>query len=76
MDISPSDDFVRYISKNGDLELVSQSSIEWARGLSHDEKIALYIKVRDESQRIEDEWRDEFATKVHVEQSLLPAIIQ
>jgi hypothetical protein len=75
MDIDPSGDFIRYIRKNGDLALVSQSSIDWARRLSNDEKIVLYLKVRDESQRLEEEWRDEFATKLDIEENLLPPII-
>lgn len=65
-------DFIRYIGKTGDLALVSESSIDWACGLSSDEKIALYLKVRDESQRLEDEWRDEFVAKVRIEEHRLP----
>jgi hypothetical protein len=75
MEIDPSGEFVRYIGKNGDLEFVSESSIDWARGLSCDEKIALYVKVRDESQRLEDEWRNEFVAKVRIEEHLLPTPI-
>ncbi len=75
MEIDPSGEFVRYIGKAGDLELVSESSIDWARGLSCDEEVALYLKVRDESKRLEDEWRDAFAAKVGIEEQLLPAPI-
>jgi hypothetical protein len=71
--MNPAEDFVRYVGKTGDLDLISQSSIEWARGLSDHAKIALYLKVRDESQRSEDEWRDEFAAKVRINEDLLPA---
>lgn len=65
-------DLIRTISKTGELDLVSPDSLDWASSLDDSEKVALYCRVRDESHRPEEEWRDEFIDVVDIDEGLLP----
>jgi hypothetical protein len=72
MDANRACEIMRCVSKNGDLGLVCDDTIQWARNLPGSDKIALYCQVRDESQRLESEWRQEFAARVEIEDAALP----
>lgn len=65
-------DLIRTISKTGEFELVSQDSLDWACSLEDSDKVALYCRIRDESGRLEDEWRGDFVDVVDVDEELLP----
>jgi hypothetical protein len=74
MDRNRACEFIRYVSKNGDLHLVSQETLAWAQSLSDSDKIGLYCAIRDESMRLESEWRQEFIQKVNPVATNLPPI--
>lgn len=50
----------RYVSKRGDLDHSHSELTELATFLSAEEVVELYTAIRDQSGRLEDEWRDEF----------------
>ena len=66
------DDLVRTLSKTGGFVLASPESLDWACSLDDEEQVELYCKLRDESQRIEDEWRYDFIDLVEIDDELLP----
>nr|WP_086937536.1 hypothetical protein [Thaumasiovibrio occultus] len=51
---------VRSVSKNGDFDLAYGYLVELKGTLNSDQVIELYEYIRDNSDRIEIEWRDEF----------------
>jgi len=53
-------EIARYVSKCGDFDLVEDVIEQCKLRLSTDEVVYLYEYIRDESGRLEDEWRDEF----------------
>jgi hypothetical protein len=72
MDENRAYEMTRYVSKNGDMGLVSQETIQWAHNLPKSDKVALYCRVRDDSLRLESEWRKEFVERVGIDDSELP----
>jgi hypothetical protein len=53
----------RSVSKVGNFKLVGESMLPILRQfLSADQWVELYVAIRDESQRLEFEWRNEFET--------------
>ncbi|MGI9496487.1 MAG: hypothetical protein ACR2NK_10565, partial [Mariniblastus sp.] len=66
------DEIIRSVSKTGGLGLVSDDAIQWAQQLEDGDKASLYSIVRDESERNESEWRDEFIDRVRVKPESLP----
>lgn len=66
------DDLVRTLAKTGGFVLASPESLDWACSLDVEDQIALYGLLRDESQRIEDEWRYDFIDLVEIDDDLLP----
>lgn len=50
----------RSISKNGDFDLVYDEIQALAGRASQEQVVDLYLFIRDHSQRLEEEWRDEF----------------
>lgn len=66
-------EITRSISKTGALGLVFGETLHRARELSESEKVSLYCQVRDESRRMESEWRDEFIEAVGIRTDALPA---
>ena len=50
----------RSISKNGDFDLVYDETQALAGRASQEQVVDLYLFIRDHSQRLEEEWRDEF----------------
>ena len=65
-------DLIRTVSKTGEFELASPGSLEWACSLDDQEIVDLYIQIRDESRRLEQEWRDEFVELVDIDEDCLP----
>ena len=53
-------EFTRSISKTGGLGLVSEEAVQWAQQLPEADQVTLYARIRDESDRMESEWRDSF----------------
>ena len=63
---------VRSVSKNGDFFL-AQDELDALVGLLSDaDVISLYEHIRDNSMRLEEEWRDEFIEAFPEQESLLP----
>ena len=50
----------RYVSKTGDFAPVKDVIDQCKATLDTDEIVSLYEYIRDESHRLEEEWRDEF----------------
>ena len=65
-------ELTRSISKTGGLGLASDEKLQWAQQLGDDDKVTLYCIFRDESQRHESEWRDEFIDRIRIQEELLP----
>jgi hypothetical protein len=65
-------ELVRSVSKNGDF-LLAQAELDALAGSLEDaEVISLYEYIRDNSMRLEGEWRDEFIEAFPEQESLLP----
>ena len=65
-------EIARSVSKCGELCLVSDETINEAKRLDDSSKIELYIYIKDESMRLEAEWRNEFCHKIEISHELLP----
>ena len=66
-------DWSRSVSKVGSFRLASDTWIEKiAKILSADEIPTIYEHIRDQSERLEFEWRDEFVKRFSAETILLP----
>jgi hypothetical protein len=63
---------VRSVSKNGDFFLAQEELDALAGLLSDADVISLYEHIRDNSMRLEEEWRDEFIEAFPEQESLLP----
>jgi len=63
---------VRSVSKNGDFFLAQEELGALAGLLSDADVISLYEHIRDNSMRLEDEWREEFIEAFPQQESLLP----
>jgi hypothetical protein len=63
----------RSVSKNGDFFLAQVELDALAGSLNDAEVISLYEYIRDNSMRLEDEWRDEFIEAFPEQENLLPA---
>lgn len=66
-------EITRSVSKTGELVLVGGDTLAWARALPDADKRVLYERVRDESKRLEAEWRRAFVEAVGVDDDELPA---
>ncbi len=53
-------ELARYVSKTGDFSLVEHVIEQCTARLDTGEIVCLYEFIRDESGRLEEEWRDEF----------------
>jgi hypothetical protein len=62
----------RSVSKNGDFFLAQQELDSLSGALPDSEVISLYEFIRDNSSRLEDEWREEFIEAFPDQQALLP----
>jgi len=63
---------IRTVSKTGEFFLVSEETKAMIEQLPDDEKVSLYCRIRDESLRHEEEWRDEFIELSDIDEVLLP----
>ncbi|MBU84796.1 hypothetical protein [Alcanivorax sp.] len=50
----------RSVSKNGDFDLAFDEIGSLSGSVSKEQVVELYIFIRDHSDRMEEEWRDEF----------------
>ncbi len=53
-------EIARYVGKSGEFALVEDLIEQCKIRLTTDEIVSLYEHIRDESGRLEDEWREEF----------------
>ena len=65
----------RSVSKNGDFFLASSQLAELAGKLDKSQVVSLYEYIRDESARVEMEWRTEFIAAFPEFESALPSPI-
>jgi hypothetical protein len=72
MDANRAYEMTRSVSKTGEFGLVSKETLDWAMRLTDAEKVSLYCRIRDESQRMESEWRDGFIRSVQIQAESLP----
>lgn len=63
---------VRSVSKNGDFFFAEPELDALSGSLSDAEVVALYEYIRDNSMRLEEEWRDEFIEAFPEQEPLLP----
>lgn len=63
---------VRSVSKNGDFFLAQAELDALAGSLRDAEVVSLYEYIRDNSKRLEEEWRDRFIEAFPQQESLLP----
>ena len=63
---------VRSVSKNGDFFIAATQLASASLALNSDQAVRLYEHVRDSSDRLEVEWRDEFIAAFSGIESLLP----
>jgi len=54
------EELARYVSKTGDFELAEDVLNQCIARLDSAQAVSLYKYIRDESRRLEEEWRDEF----------------
>jgi len=62
----------RSVSKNGDFDLAYEFISSLEGKLNESQVIDLYEYIRDNSDRLEDEWRDEFLQLFDEYEDLLP----
>ena len=74
MDKSCVEELVRNVSKTGSFELAPRSLTLAQLSLSGDEVVELYGVIRDQSRRLEAEWRDEFEVTFSEFVSALPPV--
>jgi hypothetical protein len=63
---------IRSVSKTGEFELAEVELDQLSGMLSDREAVSLYKAIRDHSQRLEEEWRDEFIEAFPSSERLLP----
>ena len=63
---------VRSVSKNGDFDLASDYILGLQDNLTDSQVAELYEHIRDNSARLEEEWRDEFIEFFEGYESLIP----
>jgi len=65
-------EIVRSISKVGDFNLVPEDTLVNIQKASLEEKLDLYLEVKNDSFRDEPEWREEFIQKLNIPETELP----
>lgn len=60
LDANELDALVRSVSKNGDFFMAAAELASASRILNSNQVVRLYEHIRDKSDRLEAEWRDEF----------------
>lgn len=72
LDATDLDAIVRSVSKNGDFFMSATELASASHILNLSQVVRLYEHIRDSSDRLEMEWRDEFITAFSGVESLLP----
>lgn len=69
------DAIVRSVSKNGDFFMAAAELASASHTLNLNQAVRLYEHIRDNSDRLEAEWRDEFVAAFSGVDSLLPELL-
>jgi len=72
LDSNELDALVRSVSKNGDFFMAAAELASASHILNLSQAVRLYEHIRDSSDRLEMEWRDEFVAAFSGVESLLP----